>query len=125
MYPFIRLAKEFALHRTGGGLPALGVHISRHQCWPQDIDIFLDMKNGTILTILDLGRTILARGIGSDYAAQALYRAAVTDAQGIVVPDAVFAKVGHDAARPDLLPRVTQWIGGDRHSPWPPDIPAP
>ena len=179
MYPFIRLAKEFALHRKAGDLPALGVHVSHHRCWPQDIDVFLEMNNGRILTILDLGRTILARRvgllramrargwgltmagasiryrrrirpfvrfrvvsravgwddrffyidqsiwIGAECAAQALYRAAVTDKGGIVAPDAVFAQVGHDAARPDLPDWVSQWIGADAHRPWPPQVPVP
>ena len=64
MYPFIRLAKEFALHHRAGDLPVLGTHVSHHRCWPQDIDVFNEMNNGRILTILDLGRTILARRTG-------------------------------------------------------------
>ena len=64
MYPVIRLAKEFAVHHRAGDLPPLGTHVSHHRCWPQDIDIFLEMNNGRILTILDLGRTVLARRVG-------------------------------------------------------------
>ena len=64
MYPLIRMAKEFIVHRKAGDLPPLGVHESWHRCWPQDIDIFMEMNNGRILTILDLGRTVLARRVG-------------------------------------------------------------
>jgi acyl-CoA thioesterase FadM len=64
MYPFIRLAKEYLQHRGADPLPVLGTHVSWHRCWPQDIDVFIEMNNGRILTILDLGRTILAQRVG-------------------------------------------------------------
>ena len=64
MYPLIRLAKEYVLHRKAGGLAPLGTHVSHHRCWPQDIDLFMEMNNGRILTILDLGRTALAHRVG-------------------------------------------------------------
>ena len=64
MYPFIRLAKEMVLARNAPALPTLGTHVSYHRCWPHDIDGFLEMNNGRILTILDLGRTVLAKRVG-------------------------------------------------------------
>ena len=64
MYPFIRLAKEMFIHRRASALPILGTHISYHRCWPQDLDVFMEMNNGRILTILDLGRTVLAQRAG-------------------------------------------------------------
>ena len=64
MYPFIRLAKEMFIHRRAASLPILGTHISYHRCWPQDLDVFMEMNNGRILTILDLGRTVLAQRAG-------------------------------------------------------------
>lgn len=64
MYPIIRLLKEIILHRNAPPLPLLGVHESWHRCWPQDIDPFLEMNNGRILTILDLGRTVLGKRVG-------------------------------------------------------------
>lgn len=64
MYPIIRLAKEHLLYRNAGDLTALGTHVSHHRCWPQDIDPFIEMNNGRILTILDLGRITLARRVG-------------------------------------------------------------
>ena len=60
MYPFVRLIKDMVLARRAPELPILGVHVSHHRCWPQDIDVFIEMNNGRILTILDLGRTVLA-----------------------------------------------------------------
>lgn len=64
MYPFLRLAKEFRKFRTAPALPLDGIHVSQHRCWPQDIDIFLEMNNGRVLTLLDLGRVVLARRVG-------------------------------------------------------------
>ncbi|MFT5066001.1 MAG: acyl-CoA thioesterase FadM [Yoonia sp.] len=64
MYPFIRLAKEMFIHRKATALPILGTHVSYHRCWPQDLDAFMEMNNGRILTILDLGRTVLAQRAG-------------------------------------------------------------
>ena len=177
MYPVIRLAKEFVLHHGAPDLPVLGTHVSHHRCWPQDIDIFMEMNNGRILTILDLGRTVLARRvgllralrsegwgmtmagvsvryrrrirpfvrfrtvsravgwddkffyldqsiwIGEECAAQALYRAAVTDAKGIVRPGRVFRAAGFEGERPDLPDWVQGWIDAEAHRPWPPHLP--
>ncbi|RYH04054.1 acyl-CoA thioesterase [Salipiger sp. IMCC34102] len=64
MYPFVRLAKEFVVHHRAADLPITGAHVSHHRCWPHDLDVYLEMNNGRILTILDLGRTILARRTG-------------------------------------------------------------
>ncbi|MFQ6547315.1 acyl-CoA thioesterase [Aestuariibius sp. 2305UL40-4] len=64
MYPFLRLAKEMWLHRDAPDLGLTEAHISRHRCWPHDIDGFLEMNNGRILTILDLGRLVLAKRTG-------------------------------------------------------------
>ena len=64
MYPFVRMAKEFFVHRNASDLSPLGTHVSTHRCWPQDIDVFIEMNNGRILTILDLGRTMLAKRVG-------------------------------------------------------------
>ena len=64
MYPFIRAAKEMFISRNAPALPVLGAHETWHRCWPQDIDIFLEMNNGRIMTVLDFGRTVLARRVG-------------------------------------------------------------
>lgn len=64
MYPIVRMIKEFVVHRNAPALDPLGLHVSHHRCWPQDIDIFMEMNNGRILTVLDLGRTVLANRVG-------------------------------------------------------------
>ncbi|MCK0120501.1 MAG: acyl-CoA thioesterase [Yoonia sp.] len=64
MYPFVRLIKDMYLARRAPDLPIMGIHVSQHRCWPQDIDAFIEMNNGRILTILDLGRTVLAKRVG-------------------------------------------------------------
>lgn len=56
MYPLIRVAKTYMLFRSAPRLPLLGTHVSHHICWPQDIDIFLEMNNGRVLTLFDIGR---------------------------------------------------------------------
>ncbi|WP_296426999.1 acyl-CoA thioesterase [Yoonia sp.] len=174
MYPLVRLAKEYVIHRNADDLPALGTHVSHHRCWPQDIDLFMEMNNGRILTILDLGRTTLARRvgllrtlrqnkwgltmagvsvryrkrirpfvkfrtvsktvgwdqrffyldqsiwIGETCAAQALYRSAVTDKNGIVRPDRVLAASGYVGETPTLPDWITHWIDAEATRPWPP-----
>lgn len=64
MYPFVRLIKDLFIARRMPALDPLDTHISHHRCWPQDIDQFIEMNNGRILTILDLGRTGLAQRVG-------------------------------------------------------------
>lgn len=64
MYPIIRLTKEVIKSSRMPPLGALESHVSYHRCWPQDIDQFMEMNNGRILTILDLGRTGLAQRVG-------------------------------------------------------------
>ncbi len=64
MYPLVRLAKEYAINRGAPDLKPFGTHVSHHRCWPQDVDLFMEMNNGRILTILDLGRTTLAHRVG-------------------------------------------------------------
>lgn len=175
MYPVIRMGKEFFVHRNAPDLPVLGTHVSTHRCWPQDIDVFIEMNNGRILTILDLGRTILAKRvgllrtlkdngwgmtmagvsvryrrrikpfvkfqmlsrcvgwddrffyldqsiwIGEECAAQALYRSAITDKNGIVKPDRVFAAAGYDDDRPPLPDWVQNWVDAETTRVWPPE----
>lgn len=64
MYPIIRLVKELLKARRMPPLSPLATHVSYHRCWPQDIDNYMEMNNGRILTILDLGRTGLAQRVG-------------------------------------------------------------
>ena len=64
MYPIVRLTKEVLNARQKPPLHPLGHHVSWHRCWPQDIDNYLEMNNGRILTILDIGRGGLAQRTG-------------------------------------------------------------
>lgn len=57
MYPVIRTFKELYVNRSAPKLHPLAAHVSYHRCWPQDIDVYLEMNNGRILTMMDLGRT--------------------------------------------------------------------
>ena len=177
MYPLIRLTKDMWLARKAPALPVLGTHVSYHRCWPQDIDVFIEMNNGRSLTILDLGRTVLAHRvgllkalkengwgltmagtsvryrkrikpfvkfktvsrcvgwddkffyldqsiwIGEDCAAQALYRSAVTDHNGIVRPRRLFDHIGYEGDKPVLPPWAQAWIDADATRPWPPELP--
>lgn len=174
MYPFLRLAKEFHVHRNAPDLPLTGTHVSQHICWPWDLDIWMELNNGRTLTLLDLGRLPLARRVGliatlkaqgwgltmagvtvryrrrvrmfdrfeirsrcigwddrfiyieqgmwrrGDCANHALYRSAVTDANGIVATDRVMAAMGHDAASPRLPDWASAWIAAEALRPWPP-----
>ncbi len=176
MYPFIRLAKEMFINRNASALPITGTHVSYHRCWPQDIDVFMEMNNGRILTILDLGRMALgqragllgtlkangwgltvagnsvryrkrirpfvrfklvSRAVGWDArfmyleqsiwidgecAVQALFRAAVTDKNGIVEPGRIIEAMDQDKTSPALPTWVQNWIDADATRPWPPQV---
>ena len=64
MYPFLRLATNMI---TASREPALGTdatHISTHIAMPWDIDMFMEVNNGRLLSLYDLGRFGLAVRIG-------------------------------------------------------------
>ncbi|PVH29002.1 acyl-CoA thioesterase [Pararhodobacter oceanensis] len=55
MYPIFRLIKErICLDRSKLGL--FETHVSRHICWPWDLDPWMELNNGRTLTLYDLGR---------------------------------------------------------------------
>lgn len=64
MYPFLRVIKEYIVSKRQPALGLLGTHVSYHRCWPQDLDQYLEMNNGRILTMFDIGRTGLAQRSG-------------------------------------------------------------
>lgn len=64
MYPFVRLALEYRLHRRAEPLPITGTHVSHHRCWPWDLDMWAELNNGRTLTLYDLGRIPLAMRTG-------------------------------------------------------------
>ena len=63
MYPFIRMAKAIVRTRRRQ-IDILDQNISQHRAWPWDIDPWLDLNNGRILTLFDLGRVELAQSTG-------------------------------------------------------------
>lgn len=64
MYPVVRMLKELAINRNAPPLGLTGTHVSRHICWPHDIDMFLELNNGRTMTLYDMGRLVLARRTG-------------------------------------------------------------
>jgi acyl-CoA thioesterase FadM len=64
MYPFLRLAKESWTSRNAPPLGLTEMHVSRHLCWPWDLDPWLELNNGRTLTLFDLGRVPLGRRTG-------------------------------------------------------------
>lgn len=64
MYPVLRMFHQLAVTRNAPPLALTGTHVSRHRCWPWDIDLWLELNNGRTLTLYDLGRIPLARRVG-------------------------------------------------------------
>lgn len=56
MYPFIRLGWSLYSARRLPPMNPLALHVSQHRCWPVDCDIFMEMNNGRILTLYEMGR---------------------------------------------------------------------
>ncbi|SHH45325.1 acyl-CoA thioesterase [Cognatishimia maritima] len=64
MYPYLRMIWGWQRAKS---LPELGIydtHISTHRCWPQDIDMWMELNNGRTLTMYDLGRIPMAVRMG-------------------------------------------------------------
>lgn len=175
MYPFVRLTWQLWKHRGDAPLGVTETHVSRHVCWPWDIDFWLELNNGRTLTLYDLGRlpmsgrmgltralmknrwgmaiagasiryrrrirafdliTMKSRGLcwddrfiyseqsmwktNGDCASHALFRSAVTDANGIVPPARVLAEMGQDTVSPPMPDWVAAWVAADAERPWPP-----
>ncbi len=64
MYPFLRLGWQMMRARTAPPLGVLGEQVTHHICLPWDLDGFLELNNGRILTLYDLGRFTLGARIG-------------------------------------------------------------
>lgn len=64
MYPLLRTTKELWLNRKAKPLTIGEDHVTRIVAWPWDIDIFLDLNNGRVLTLFDLGRLGLFQRMG-------------------------------------------------------------
>jgi len=63
MYPVIRLIKERLVHSTRP-LALFEPHVSRHICWPWDLDPWMELNNGRTLTLYDLGRIPMMLRLG-------------------------------------------------------------
>ena len=176
MFPFIRLIKDVFLANRQPPLKNLtDVHVSQHICWPQDLDLFLELNNGRALTLYDLGRIAMAQRAGlvavlkrerwgltmagshvrfrrrirgferfevrsravcwddkfiyieqsmwkrdGECASHVLYRSAVTDKNGIVVPSKVLAALGQDIPSPEMPEWIAHWTRAESVRPWPP-----
>jgi acyl-CoA thioesterase FadM len=66
MYPYLRMVKEMLAARGAPTLGLLDTHVSRHLCWPWDLDPWMELNNGRTLTLYDLGRIALGRRTGLD-----------------------------------------------------------
>jgi acyl-CoA thioesterase FadM len=64
MYPVLRMIKELAVHSRSGSLPPFATHVSKHICWPWDLDMWMELNNGRTLTLYDLGRIPMAHRSG-------------------------------------------------------------
>ena len=56
MYPVVRLTNEIIRNRKAGPVALGETHLTNIRVWPWDIDVFFDLNNGRILTLMDLGR---------------------------------------------------------------------
>ena len=176
MFPFIRLAKDVFLASRQPPLNQItDTHISQHICWPQDLDMFLELNNGRALTLFDLGRIGMAQRTGlitvlkrkkwgltmagsctrfrrrirgferfevrsrvvcwdarftyieqsmwkrnGECANHVLYRAAVTDKNGLISTDRVMAALCLNLAQPEVPDWIANWIAAEDTRPWPP-----
>lgn len=66
MYPFLRMGWAIWSGGRAAPLPLLGTHVSRHLCWPWDIDPWMELNNGRALTLFDFGRVGMGRRMGID-----------------------------------------------------------
>ncbi|AMO57361.1 thioeseterase [Endozoicomonas montiporae] len=56
MYPFIRLLTSSIKARFAPPVPADGVCETTFRCQPLDLDMFMEVNNGRVLTLYDIGR---------------------------------------------------------------------
>ena len=65
MYPFVRFAAELVRSRAHAPLAPGAAHVTSVTCLPWDLDFQLEMNNGRILTLFDLGRFGLLTRMGA------------------------------------------------------------
>lgn len=56
MYPIVRFASEMMRARRMPPLAMGDTHVTSIRCWPWDIDTQMEMNNGRVLTLFDIGR---------------------------------------------------------------------
>ncbi|MFY0595321.1 MAG: acyl-CoA thioesterase [Cognatishimia sp.] len=64
MYPYLRMIWGW---QRAKALPKMAIdatHVSSHRCWPQDIDMWMELNNGRTLTMYDLGRIPMGVRVG-------------------------------------------------------------
>lgn len=64
MYPFLRLAAITLNEKRKPRLGLFDTHEMPLRCLPWDTDMFIEMNNGRVFTLYDLGRFALAERIG-------------------------------------------------------------
>ncbi|MBF9059409.1 thioeseterase [Rhodobacterales bacterium HKCCSP123] len=97
MYPFLRFATVTLSERRKPRIGLFDTHVLPMRCLPNDLDGFLEMNNGRILTLFDLGRFAVAirtglwdvlrrEGWGLVVAGSSVrYRARITGLQGFAL----------------------------------------
>lgn len=66
MYPVTRLIGTFLKAKRGSTPEAKAISEITFRCRPWDLDMFLEMNNGRVLTLYDLGRFDLVLSMGLD-----------------------------------------------------------
>ncbi len=64
MYPFLRMTRVLIAEGRKPRIHPLDTHVLPLRCLPWDTDMFMEMNNGRVLTLFDLGRFGLAARSG-------------------------------------------------------------
>lgn len=64
MYPYLRLSAIMVSERRKPRIGVFDTHVLPLRCLPSDLDGFLEMNNGRVLTLYDLGRFALSMRMG-------------------------------------------------------------
>lgn len=64
MYPYLRLAYVMQSERRKPRMGLFDTHVLPMRCLPNDLDGFLEMNNGRVLTLYDLGRFAISLRVG-------------------------------------------------------------
>ncbi len=176
MFPFVRVIKEVVLASRQPKFENLtDTHVSKHMCWPQDLDFWLELNNGRAMSLYDIGRTAMAQRAGliaalkrerwgmtmagssvrfrqrifcfekfemhsrancwddkfiyleqsmwktnGTCASHVMFRAAITDKNGIVAPARALAALGRSDPSPEMPDWIKAWCAAETKRPWPP-----